>query len=122
MFDAWFHVDGATGRPAYASRNPLLYEDVCRYGRGSNQMRCGYVTAENVAVYTTDAGGVSTLVGNQAIVNVPSTYGDSGGPVWGAYTAMGVIGATNPTSTYFTIIGAAGMYTGTRVCFDPVCS
>ena len=122
MMDAWFHATASEGRPVREARNAYANEPgVCRYGRASNVQRCGTLTVQDQPLWITYAGYGTVYVGHQDVVDVPSNSGDSGGPVFGGMTAMGVISGSNGSVTTFTRISAATAATGTRVCLDPVC-
>jgi hypothetical protein len=122
MMDAWFHYSANSGRPVLDVRNAYPSEaGICRYGRTSNINRCGTLQGSNLTV-PTNFGGTYFYVQHLDLVGVASSPGDSGGPVFGGNTAMGIISGSNGTQTTFTRISTAQSATGTRVCREVVCS
>lgn len=122
MMDAWFHYNATSGRPVNTVRNAYVNENVCRYGRSSNELRCGWINGSNFTALITDSSGWSTYVSGQDSVSAATLAGDSGGPVFSVYTAMGTITAASGYNTFFTRISVGQSSTGTFVCKDPVCT
>ncbi|MBG6060189.1 hypothetical protein RCH16_003668 [Cryobacterium sp. MP_M5] len=126
MMDAWFLADTNVGRAVLDARNPVGGERVCRYGAKTQVALCGNIIAVTTAYYV---NGQS--IGGVASARLWNAKGDSGGPVYGGNTAMGVMSGTlfngdvPDTSAnrmlWFTKIDNAEAITGTKVCLDPVC-
>jgi len=129
MMDAWFHAEMNQGRPVLDVRNPIAGETVCRFGMASGSALCGAILSTDVSVHYAAAG---VTVNGLASAHMWSTRGDSGGPVYGGNTAMGLIAGTvysgntpvktDDKRTYITKIKTAENLTGTCVCREPVCS
>jgi len=130
MLDAWFHANVGYGKPVLDARNPLQGEWVCRYGMVSANMLCG-----NILLASTQQNVEGIMIGNLAVAQLWVNRGDSGGPVFGGNTAMGLNAAgtfeadnVTPIKTpggmaeLIMKIDAAEYHTGTKVCLDPVCS
>lgn len=123
MMDAWFHTSATSGQPVKAVRNPYANEYVKSYGRQTNVERTGQVYEVNTIVDKKDFG-YFTRVGNQVQVLVPMVKGDSGAPLYGGNTAMGILSSTslNGVLANYTRITSAQSALGVKVCIDPVCS
>lgn len=121
MMDAWFHAGATTGRPVYEVRNPRSGEQVCRYGRATNNVRCNPAYDINTTIQS-QIGSSTYTIGRQALVDQPTTLGDSGGPVFGGNTAMGILSSGAGNTSSFTLISYAQSARGVSVCKHPVCS
>lgn len=88
----------------YATNLPLEWP-VCVYGVATNSKRCGKLKAKSLVLR--DNKGITNAVFRVASDDgsAMNTAGDSGGPVFGAGAAYGLIkakgGSTNPNDLYF---------------------
>jgi hypothetical protein len=126
MMDAWFLADHNLGKPVLEARNPVSGERVCRFGARTDSDLCGNIIAVITSYYVEGRS-----VGGVASARMWNNGGDSGGPVYGGNTAMGLMSGTlfingqpdksSNQTLWFTKIDNAEALTGTKVCLDPVC-
>lgn len=100
-------------------------DTVCTMGVTS-QGRCGTITALNGTMNMQPGGRWgSTIYSVHGMVttNFPSARGDSGGPVYSANRAYGLVSAIDGSSTWFSAIDLViSDLGGLRLCFDSGCS
>ena len=126
MMDAWFHASHGVGRPVLGVRNAYGGETVYKYGVVTNQTS-GPVNHDNysLTVVSPLTGSSTTLGGLTRVTSsMASSDGDSGGPLFGGNTAMGLLVGRQALGNYvlFTKISNAQLATGAITCMDPVCS
>ncbi|WP_130176903.1 hypothetical protein [Cryobacterium sp. SO1] len=123
MMDAWFHYRETAGKPVKEVRDPWLNERVLSYGRASNYEHSGTVSSLS-SIKSATQNGVTTTIGNLVEVDHSMTFGDSGGPLYGGNTAMGLLSNMNREGTlaYYKKIKTVENTLRLTVCKDPVCS
>lgn len=127
MMDAWFHYVLGQGRAVLDVRNAYMNEPIWKYGvtTGADP---GTVIHDNYSMTTysplMSPGTLVTLAGLTRVgASMEATGGDSGGPLYGGNTAMGMasLRETIGNAVIFTKVSNMQIQSGAVVCIV-VCS
>lgn len=118
MMDPWFHYSEGLGKPVTATGAAAVGQQVCRYGRVSDD-GCFTVLVSDVS-WTSESGTAGHLV--RVNSDRWSQRGDSGGPVYRGTVAIGLIKGRDTIQNvgYYSDITWALNNTETHMCFDPM--